>query len=113
MRCELVFEKGSIELPSVPALTERHPHVVSAEPPRRSSYPEDSRPRFAAASQAELSAWVGASLSGRLPEGAATMEQALRATIVADALVTSMCDGGWVPVPSVESVLGSVASVVS
>lgn len=106
VRCELVCEKGCVELPSVPALTEQQPLVVSSQLSRASAYPADWRPRFAAAYRAELSAWVDASLAGRLADDAATMEEALQATIVADALVTSMRDGGWVTVPTLDSVVG-------
>lgn len=105
VRCEVVFEKGCLELPSVPALTEQQPLVVNAGLARSSMYPADSRPRFAAAYCAELAAWVGATLAGRLPENAATMEQALQTTIVADAVVRSMCDGGWVAVPALDVVV--------
>ena len=105
VRCELVCENGSVELPSIPALSEHRPLVVSTALARKSNYAPDWRPRFAAAYRAELSEWVNATLAGRIPADAATMEQALRATVVAEALVTSMRDGGWVSVPSMESVV--------
>ena len=59
-----------------------------------------------AAYRAELSAWVDAALHGRLPEDAATAEDALRTTVVAEALVRSMNDGGRrVGVPALDDVL--------
>lgn len=100
VRCELVCERGTIQLPDVPALIEQSPVVVNTALARTAAYPADWRPRFAAAYRAELSAWVDATLGGRIPEDAATMEQALQATVVAEALVTSMRHGGWVAVPS-------------
>ena len=47
-----------------------------------------------------MSAWVTATCEGRLPEGAATVEEALRATVVAESLITSMQHGSWVKVPA-------------
>ena len=80
--------------------------VVSSGLARTSAYPADWRPRFAAAYRAELSAWVDAALHGRLPEDAATAEDALRTTVVAEALVRSMNDGGRrVSVPALDEVL--------
>jgi len=106
VRCELVCERGSIEMPSVPSLVEADEYVVSANLARQAAYPADWRPRFAAAYRAELAAWVEASLAGGLPAEAATGRDSLRATIVADALVRSMNEGGaLVQVPSVESVM--------
>ncbi len=106
VRCELVCERASVELPSVPALVEADELVVSSDLARTSAYPADWRPRFAAAYRAELSAWVDAALRGSLPEDAATAEDALRTTVVAEALVRSMNDGGRrVGVPALDDVL--------
>lgn len=106
VRCELVCETASVELPSVPALVEADEVVVSKGLARSSAYPADWRPRFAAAYRAELAAWVEASLEGRLPEGAATARDALRTTVVAETIVRSMNEGGArLAVPSVEDVL--------
>lgn len=102
VRCELVCERGSLELPGVPALVEGTPLVVNSALGRTSTYPADWRPRFSAAYRAELSAWVDATLVGRIPEDASTMDEALQTTLVADALVTSMRNGGWVRVPSLD-----------
>ena len=105
VRCELVCERGTVELPDVPALVEQHPLLVNSARSRASAYPADWRPRFAAAYRAELSAWVEATLAGQIPDDAATMNEALQATIVAEALVTSMRDGGWTAVPSLDKVV--------
>lgn len=105
VRCELVCESGTVELPDVPALVEQNPLRINSAGTRTSSYPADWRPRFAAAYRAELSAWVEATLGGRVPGDAATMGEALQATVVANALVTSMRVGGWTAVPSLESVV--------
>ena len=106
VRCELVCERAGVELPSVPALVEADQLVVSSDLARTSAYPADWRPRFAAAYRAELSAWVDAALHGRLPEDAATAEDALRTTVVAEALVHSMNeDGRSVSVPALDDVL--------
>ena len=106
VRCELVCERASVELPSVPALVEADELVVSSDLARTSAYPADWRPRFAAAYRAELSAWVDAALRGSLPEDAATAEDALRTTVVAEALVHSMNeDGRSVSVPALDDVL--------
>lgn len=98
VRCELVCERGSAELPAVPALVDDLPLVVNAGLARSASYPPDWRPRFATAYRRELTAWVEASLAGTVPAEAATVEEALRTTLVAEALVRSMIEGGWVTV---------------
>ena len=106
VRCELVCERAGVELPSVPALVEADQLVVSSDLARTSAYPADWRPRFAVAYRAELSAWVDAALRGSLPEDAATAEDALRTTVVAEALVHSMNeDGRSVSVPALDDVL--------
>ena len=106
VRCELVCERAGVELPSVPALVEADQLVVSSDLARTSAYPADWRPRFAAAYRAELSAWVDAAVRGSLPEDAATAEDALRTTVVAEALVHSMNeDGRSVSVPALDDVL--------
>ena len=100
VRCEVVCEQACVELPRVPSLVEGDSLEVNANLGRSVSYPADWRPRFAAAYRAELSAWVTATCEGRLPEGAATVEEALRATVVAESLITSMQHGSWVKVPA-------------
>ncbi len=107
VRCELVCETANVELPRVPTLVDQNPVLVSKNLAAASAYPADWRPRFAAAYRAELSAWVQAASAKRIPDGAATATDALRATIVANALVESMNNGGTrVDVPAVEEVLG-------
>lgn len=94
VRCELVCEQASVELPRVPGLVHGDPLLVSSGLASSVSYPADWRPRFAAAYRAELGAWVRATLRGELPDQGATAEDALRATIVAETLVQSMENGG-------------------
>lgn len=107
VRCEMVLERACVELPRVPTLVDREPLLVSRDLAATSAYPADWRPRFAAAYRAELEAWVAAAAEGRIPAEAATAEDALRATIVAEALVTSMNEGGRVvDVPTLASVEG-------
>lgn len=98
VRCELVCEKASVELPAVPSLVDDLPLVVNGDLARSTAYPADWRPRFETAYRRELSAWVQASLAGTVPTEAATVEEALRTTVVANALVRSMNEGGWVAV---------------
>lgn len=94
VRCEAVCERGTLELPAVPALVEADELVVNTSLRRQAAYPADWRPRFAAAYRAELAAWVQATLDGGIPEGAATAGDALRTTVVAQTLVESMEAGG-------------------
>ena len=106
VRCELVCERGTIELPAVPSLVEADELVVNTQLRRQAAYPADWRPRFAAAYRAELAAWVEATLAGRIPAGAATARDALRTTVVAETLVRSMAaDGARVEVPGLDDVL--------
>lgn len=98
VRCELVCERGSVELPNPPALNDEAPLILNAGLARSAQYAADWRPRFEAAYRRELAAWVEASLAGTVPAEAATVEEAMRTTRVADALVRSMNDGGWVSV---------------
>nr|WP_231980314.1 Gfo/Idh/MocA family oxidoreductase [Tessaracoccus coleopterorum] len=100
VRCELICERGSVELPNVPGLVDDAPLIVNADLSRSSAYPADWRPRFETAYRRELTAWVTASLAGTVPAEAATIEESLRTTRIAHALVRSMNDGGWVSVPS-------------
>lgn len=102
VRCELVCERASIELPAPPGLVGRLPLVVSSELSRSTAYPRDWRPRFEEAYRLELSAWVRASLVGALPDGAATVQEAYQTTVIAEAVVESMKRGGWVRLAAVE-----------
>lgn len=86
-RCEVVGEDG------VAALTLPQSIVVDAQRSRSVGYPADWRPRYAEAYRLELTEWIDALSSGRLPT-LATAEDGLRAAIVADAIVDSMNDGG-------------------
>lgn len=106
VRCEMVCERASVELPRVPGLVEGDPLLVSSGLAASVSYPADWRPRFAAAYRAELDAWVQATLRGELPDQGATAEDALRATIVAETLVESMDNGGVaIDVPGTDKVV--------
>lgn len=98
VRCELVCERASVELPHPPSLNDEAPLIVSADLGRTAEYAADWRPRFEAAYRRELKAWVEASLAGEVPAEAATVEEAMYTTRVSDALVRSMNDGGWVTV---------------
>lgn len=106
VRCEMVCERASVELPHVPSLVEADPLLVSSDLTSSVTYPADWRPRFAAAYRAELDAWVQATLRGRLPEQGATARDALRDTVVAETLVRSMDEGGAaLDVPGVDEVV--------
>lgn len=106
VRCEMVCERASVELPRVPSLVEADPLLVSSDLTSSVTYPADWRPRFAAAYRAELDAWVQATLRGRLPEQGATARDALRDTVVAETLVRSMDEGGAaLDVPGVDGVV--------
>lgn len=94
VRCELVCERGTVELPAVPSLVEADELVVNSGLRRQAAYPADWRPRFAAAYRAELAAWVEATGAGTLPDSAATARDSLRTTVVAETLVASMKAGG-------------------
>lgn len=102
VRCEMVCERASVELAPVPVLVPESPLIISSDLRRSVAYPVDWRPRFAEAYRAELTAWVNASLSHNIPDGAATVEEALRTTVVAEAVVRSMREGNWVEVPRCE-----------
>ncbi len=95
VRCEVVGETGAASLVEPTKL-------VSDTALRRSAgYPADWRPRFADAYRLELQAWVN-SLTGGDPGALATARDGLLASNVADAVITSMHQGGaWVPVPEV------------
>ncbi|MGO1592149.1 MAG: Gfo/Idh/MocA family protein [Ancrocorticia sp.] len=106
VRCELVCETASVELPRVPSLVEQNPLLISKDLTAGNDYPADWRPRFAAAYRAELSAWVSAALERKRPAGAASARDALQSTIVANALVESMHKGETIDVPPIQEVLG-------
>jgi predicted dehydrogenase len=87
IRCEIVGDRGTI------ALTNPARVVADADRRRATGYPADWRPRFADAYRAELRAWVDAVAAGG-PSPLATAGEGLIASAVADAVITSMHDGG-------------------
>jgi myo-inositol 2-dehydrogenase / D-chiro-inositol 1-dehydrogenase len=89
MRCEVVGETGTV------SLTEPARVVVDAERTRSIGYAADWRPRFADAYRLELQAWVDAVAAGR-PTSLATARDGVLAGAVADAVITSMREGGRV-----------------
>lgn len=92
IRCEVVGERGAVSLPGPTGV------VADATRTRSAGYAADWRPRFADAYRLELQAWVDAVVAGA-PSPLASAHDGLVATAVADAVITSMRDGGrWVPV---------------
>jgi myo-inositol 2-dehydrogenase / D-chiro-inositol 1-dehydrogenase len=87
IRCEIVGDRGTI------ALTNPARVVADADRRRATGYPADWRPRFADAYRIELQAWIDAVVAGR-PSPLASARDGLIATAVADAVITSMHDGG-------------------
>jgi len=87
IRCEVVGDRGTL------ALTNPARLVADADRRRATGYPADWRPRFADAYRLELQAWVDAVAAGR-PPPLATAHDGLIAGAVADAVITSMHDGG-------------------
>ncbi|MFC8520686.1 Gfo/Idh/MocA family oxidoreductase [Streptomyces sp. NPDC057257] len=87
IRCEVVGERGTLAL--------AHPARVVADSAgaRSFGHPADWRPRFADAYRLELQAWVDAIVSGD-PSELATAQDGLVASAVAEAVITSMKDGG-------------------
>ena len=92
-RCEVVGSASSA------SLTEPHRLVRDEELGRSRGYGADWRPRFADAYRLQNRAWVESLVSGtRSP--LATSREALRAALVADAVISSMhSGGGFAPVP--------------
>ena len=89
MRCEVVGETGTV------ALTEPAPVVVETERTRATAYAADWRPRFADAYRLELQAWVDAVRTGA-DSALATGWDGVAANAVAEAVLTSMREGGRV-----------------
>lgn len=87
VRCEVVGERGSIEL--------ARPHLTTTNRAQTGSrsYAADWRPVFADAYRLQSQAWINALISGTRP-ALATAEDALTAARVAQALVHSMNSGG-------------------
>src|SRR5262245_3327961 len=87
VRCEVIGDRGSV------ALSHGGHIVVDSERTRARTYPADWRLRFADAYRLELQEWIDAIQDGR----AATLASArdgMAAGIIADAVITSMKNGG-------------------
>lgn len=87
IRCEVVGETGSI------SLAEPVRVVVESDRTRSVGYAADWRPRFADAYRLELQAWVASVAAGE-PTPLATARDGLVAGAVAEAVITSMREGG-------------------
>ncbi len=95
VRCEVVGESGTA------GLAEPVTIISDSALQRSSRYAADWRPRFADAYRLELQAWVDG-IAGGPVGGLATARDGLVASTVADAVITSMHDGGaWTSVPTV------------
>jgi myo-inositol 2-dehydrogenase/D-chiro-inositol 1-dehydrogenase len=89
VRCEVVGETGAM------SLTEPARVVVEGDLRRSLGYAADWRPRFADAYRIELQAWVD-SVSAGAPTPLATGRDGVAASAVAEAIITSMHEGGRV-----------------
>jgi len=89
IRCEVVGETGAI------SLTEPARVRMDAGQRHGIGYAADWRPRFADAYRIELQAWVDAVLAG-VPTPLATGRDGVAASAVAEAVITSMHEGGRV-----------------
>lgn len=87
IRCEIVGEHGTL------ALTPTARLVADSARARATGYPADWRPRFADAYRLELQAWLDAVVTGGASP-LATAADGLVAGAVAEAVITSMRDGG-------------------
>ncbi|BBC31321.1 Inositol 2-dehydrogenase [Streptomyces graminofaciens] len=87
VRCEVAGERGTLALADPARL------VSDATRARSTAYPADWRPRFADAYRLELQAWIDAVAQGR-PSPLATAYDGLVASVVAEAVIASMKDGG-------------------
>ena len=87
VRCEVVCETGTL------ALTEPARVISDRALNRGVSYAADWRPRFADAYRLELQAWVDAQAAGAMSP-LASAHDGLTASAVADAVITSMHEGG-------------------
>ncbi|WP_329599826.1 Gfo/Idh/MocA family oxidoreductase [Streptomyces pseudovenezuelae] len=87
IRCEVVGERGAL------ALADPARIVADSAGARSLGHPADWRPRFADAYRLELQAWIDAIASGE-PSALATAEDGLVASAVAEAVITSMKNGG-------------------
>jgi myo-inositol 2-dehydrogenase / D-chiro-inositol 1-dehydrogenase len=89
IRCEVVGETGAI------SLTEPARVRMDAGQRHGIGYAADWRPRFADAYRIELQAWVDSVLAG-VPTPLATGRDGVAASAVAEAVITSMHEGGRV-----------------
>ena len=89
IRCEVVGETGAI------SLTEPARVRLDAGQRHGIGYAADWRPRFADAYRIELQAWVDSVLAGE-PTPLATGRDGVAASAVAEAVITSMHEGGRV-----------------
>ena len=87
IRCEVVGETGTA------SLAEPVKIISDVGLTRSAGYAADWRPRFADAYRLELQAWIDA-LNGGSPGVLATARDGLVASAVADAVITSMHNGG-------------------
>jgi len=93
VRCDVVGEHGTL------ALTEPAVLVVDSARTHGYDYAADWRPRFAEAYRVQLQEWVDSIAAGTVSP-LASAQDGLTATVVAQAMITSMHDGGrWVSVP--------------
>ncbi|NUS73754.1 MAG: Gfo/Idh/MocA family oxidoreductase [Corynebacteriales bacterium] len=87
IRCEIAGERGTLALADPARL------VKTSELAQSKAYPADWRPRFADAYRLELQAWVDAVATGQISTLAGARDGVLAAA-VAEAVITSMKDGG-------------------
>ncbi|MDI9894547.1 Gfo/Idh/MocA family oxidoreductase [Rhodococcus sp. IEGM 1381] len=87
IRCEVIGEDGASRLVEPVRTVTDHALAHSY------SYSKDWVPRFADAYRLQLQEWVDAIAGGR-PSTLASAEDGLRASVVAQALITSMHEGG-------------------
>jgi myo-inositol 2-dehydrogenase/D-chiro-inositol 1-dehydrogenase len=87
IRCEVIGDRGSV------ALSDGGHIVIDSERTRARSYPADWRLRFADAYRLELQEWIDAIHAGRA-SALASARDAEMAAIIAEAVITSMKEGG-------------------
>ena len=87
VRCEVVGESGTA------SLVEPVKIISDSGLTHSAPYPADWRPRFADAYRLELQAWID-SLNGGDPGPLASAHDGLVASAVAEAVITSMHNGG-------------------
>lgn len=87
IRCEIAGEHGTLALANPARL------VADADRARSTAHPADWRPRFADAYRLELQAWTDA-VARQQPSPLATAHDGLTACAVAEAVITSMKNGG-------------------